>query len=246
MSSNIRNRTFWNAGSRLYQETHGAVLSERPAAWGVWRVPEAELGVLGDVDDRHILELGCGAAQWSVDLRNRGARAIGLDFSSEQLTHARHAFASARSVPLVQSDAESLPFRDAVFDIVFCDHGATTFAAPERIVAEVSRVLRPAGLFAFCMSTPIRDVCVDHATWRVTAQLANDYFALSVLDDGETVEYQLTYGAWIRLFHQHGLNVEDLIELRAPEDAMTTFSDFAPREWARRWPAEHIWKVKKR
>jgi hypothetical protein len=39
--------------------------------------------------------------------------------------------------------------------------------------------------------------------------------------------------------------VEDLIELQAPADVQTTFSDFVPAAWARRWPAEHIWKLKK-
>src|SRR5439155_1519678 len=34
--------------------------------------------------------------------------------------------------------------------------------------------------------------------------------------------------------------------LRPPGGATTTYDDFAPNEWARRWPAEQIWKVRKR
>ena len=45
--------------------------------------------------------------------------------------------------------------------------------------------------FAFCMSTPIRDVCVNPTLGGVQSQLTADYFKLSVLDDGESVEYQL-------------------------------------------------------
>ncbi|MGI9184330.1 MAG: RNA polymerase sigma factor [Solirubrobacteraceae bacterium] len=44
----------------------------RPDAWGVWQRPESELNVLGDVAGRDVLELGCGAAQWSIALRERG------------------------------------------------------------------------------------------------------------------------------------------------------------------------------
>ena len=58
-------------------------------AWGVWQIPEAELHVLGDVDGRDILELGCGAAQWSIALAQAGARPVGLDLSDRQLEHAR-------------------------------------------------------------------------------------------------------------------------------------------------------------
>lgn len=245
MSSSNRNRRFWNSISNAYQETHGTVLSQTPLAWGVWRIPESELGVLGQIEERDVLELGCGAAQWTLALGQKGARAIGLDISEEQLAHARALSRPAPGTPLVQANAETLPFLSEAFDIVFCDHGATIFAAPDRVVAEVGRVLRPGGVFAFCMTTPIRDMCVDPIGGTVTSHLRADYFELSVHDDGETIEYQLPYGAWVRLFRRHQFVLEDLVELQAPVHTTTTYSDFAPAAWARKWPAEHIWKVRK-
>jgi ubiquinone/menaquinone biosynthesis C-methylase UbiE len=238
--SSTKNRAFWNAISSNYQTAHGAALRRQPMAWGVWRILESEVRALEQVENRDVLELGCGAAQWTHALAEAGARAIGLDLSDHQLMHAQ-----ARRSPLVQGDAERLPFRAAAFDIVFCDHGATVFAPPHATVAEVARVLRPAGLFAFCMSTPIRDICFDTSVDAVTHQLTADYFELARFDDGQSVEYQLSYGEWIRLFRRHGLVVEDLIELQAPDQATTTYSDFVPVAWARKWPAEHIWKVRK-
>ena len=57
------------------------------------------------------------------------------------------------------------------------------------------------------------------------------------------IEWQLTYGQWIRLFRANGFAIEDLIELRPERDA----NDVRPRpfEWARDFPGEHIWKVRK-
>ena len=241
--SSKRNRSFWNSISTRYQVEHGPTLNQHPMAWGVWRIPESELGVLGRVDDLDVLELGCGAAQWTRALAQAHARVIGLDLSDQQLTHAR---AGSSSISLVQGDAESLPFRSEAFDIVFCDHGATVFASPQATIPEVSRVLKPSGLFAFCMSTPIRDICFDPSTDAVTTRLASDYFGLATVDDGQSVAYQLPYGEWIRLFRRHHLVVEDLIELRPPAHAATTtYSDFVPLEWARKWPGEHIWKLRK-
>ena len=52
-------------------------------------------------------------------------------------------------------------------------------------------------------------------------------------------------GAWIRIFRQNGLSIEDLIELRPPPDASTTYGGYASVEWARDFPGEHIWKVRK-
>jgi hypothetical protein len=86
-------------------------------------------------------------------------------------------------------------------------------------------------------------VCWDEPSDSISPALKNDYFSLSSLDDGKSVCYQLPYGAWIRLFREHSLVVDDLVELRPPEHASTTY--IMPKDWARRWPAEHIWKLTK-
>jgi len=44
----------------------------------------------------------------------------------------------------------------------------------------------------------------------------------------------------------NGFEVEDLIEPRPPTNARTTYDDFSPLTWARRWPGENIWKLRKR
>ena len=60
------NQAAWDAYSDEYQAKHGAQLAESGGrAWGTSQIPEAELRILGDVAGKDILELGCGAAQWS-------------------------------------------------------------------------------------------------------------------------------------------------------------------------------------
>ena len=242
-----KNRASWNMDSDAYQRAHGRVLAGKPSAWGVWRIPEADLGVLGNVEGCDVLELGCGAAQWAAALNGSGARTVGIDLSERQLDHARSVCRKTGvAVPLVHGDAECLPFPDESFDIVFCDHGATVFSPPGATIPEASRVLKAGGLFAFCISSPIRDICRDAGSDQISTQLRVDYFGLHAIEDENEICYQLPYGAWIRLFRQNALEVEDLIELRAPEGASTTYSDFVPQAWARRWPAENIWKLRKR
>lgn len=58
------------------------------------------------------------------------------------------------------------------------------------------------------------------------------------------VEFHLSHGDWIRVLRRSGFDIEDLIEVRAPEDGTTRYQ-YVTREWARQWPAEEIWKVRR-
>jgi SAM-dependent methyltransferase len=241
------NREKWNSDSDTYQSDHGAQLAASGGlAWGVWQIPEARLCVLGEVGGRDILELGCGAAQWSIALSKQGARPVGLDISERQLDHARRLMREARvDFPLVHASAEAVPLRDRSFDIVFCDYGAMTFADPYLSVPEVARLLRPGGLFAFCGATPVIEMCYPEDSDHPGDRLLNEYFGMwSLLYEGYT-EFMLPHGAWIRLFRAHGFAVEDLIELRPGPDDKSSYRDDKDREWYRRWPGEQIWKVRR-
>jgi SAM-dependent methyltransferase len=192
-----------------------------------------------------VLELGCGAAQWSISLAKLGARPTGLDISARQLEHARRGMAKAGvDFPLIEASAEDVPEADESFDVVFCDHGAFNFADPHRLAPECARLLREDGLLAFSMVTPILDLFWDNERESVDERPRNNYFEHRGFEDHEAVDFQLPYGEWIRLFRANDFVIEDLIDLRPPPEATTTY-DVVSVEWARRLPAEHIWKVRK-
>lgn len=241
-----RNREFWDADADDYQAAHGEQLG-RGATWGIWGTPESDLKVLGATHGRDVLELGCGGAQWSIALAREGARCIGLDQSSAQLRHAQRARRRAGvAFPLVCASGEAVPFDDESFDLVFCDHGAMSFCDPARSVPEAARVLRPGGLLVFNKATILHYLCWNPAKDRQSRRLRAPYFGSGRYDSDGTVDFQIPYGEWIRLFQRHGLIVEDLIELQAPKGATTTYEGFVDVAWARRWPVEEIWKARKR
>src|SRR5262245_9934557 len=59
------NRAWWDAEARGYYDEHGSFLGDADFVWGPegWR--ESELGLLGDLAGRRVLEIGAGAAQCS-------------------------------------------------------------------------------------------------------------------------------------------------------------------------------------
>jgi len=241
-----RNRRFWDKAAEAYQEKHGRRLADTAAAWGVWRVPEERVRAIGAIGERQALELGCGAAQWTVELARRGAHATGLDLSAAQLELARkHLADGGIEASLVQGSAEELPFGDESFDLVMCDHGALSFADPRAAIPEVARVLRPGGRLAFSIHSPLLFICWNPKTERVDRRLHFDYFDMRSEADESSIQFQLPYGEWIELFRSSGLELRRLVHLRPADDATTTYDDYAPYEWARRWPAEDLWVVDK-
>ncbi len=242
-----RNQAEWDADADDYQARHAAQLDTHAGlAWGVYQIPESELGILGDVAGKDVLELGCGAAQWSIGLTRLGARAIGLDLSGRQLEHARRAIeAAGLDIPLIHASAEAVPLPDASFDVVFCDHGAMTFADPYRTVPEVARLLRPGGLFAFSQGSTIADLVWPEGADAPGERLIRDYFGMHRIEEDDEVIFNLPYGAWIRLFRANGLEILDLIEPPAPPDATSSYRDAATIAWSQRWPGESIWRLRR-
>ncbi len=77
--------------------------------------------------------------------------------------------------------------------------------------------------------------------------LIREHFGMHRFDwaEDDSVEFHIPHGEWIRLLRSNGFEVEDLLELRAPEGATTRYPWVTP-EWARRWPSEEVWKARKR
>jgi SAM-dependent methyltransferase len=249
------NREFWDADADDYQTAHAAQLDTPELTWGVWAIPDRELGMLGDVQGLDVLELGCGAAQCSRHVAGLGARrVVALDQSRSQLRHAARAVtATARergnAIGLTCASATATPFAAGSFDVVFCDHGAMSFCDPYLTVPEVARVLRPGGRLVFSISTLLRMVCFPEGDpdAPIKRRLQSPWFRTRrFFDWGDgTLDYQMPHGEWIRLFADNGMVVDDLREVRAPKKARTTFTDYVDHDWARRWPAEEIWRVRK-
>lgn len=214
----LRNRYAWDATSDDYQRRHGAQLAAN-----------AE----GDFASRDVLEYGCGAAQWSIALARRGARCTGLDNSQLQLEHARAAIVAAGvDVALVHAAAGAPPFPDASFDLVFCDHGALSFAAPEATIPQIARMLRPGGVLALSVVHPLREVCYDFERDCVSHTLRQSYFELGAIRDPQDGGVS------------HVRPLATYLALMRPSEAATSSYDSARHDWARSFPAEVMFRAR--
>ncbi|MFW9992208.1 MAG: class I SAM-dependent methyltransferase [Candidatus Odinarchaeota archaeon] len=152
---NIQNQNSWNAISRSYQKEKRISLSDvhyGPAAPG-----EKELGLLGDVRGKKILELGCGGGQNSIVLAKWGAEVKGLDISNVQLEHAKKlAEKEGVQVEFIQGKMEELDgLAGNSFDIVISSHAIGYADDLKSVFSETARVLKTKGFLVFCFGHPM-------------------------------------------------------------------------------------------
>jgi SAM-dependent methyltransferase len=244
----LPNREAWNQWAGEYFDSGRRDWGAAEPYWGIWRVPEEQLGVLPNVAGKDVIELGCGTAYVSSWLARRGARVVGIDNSPAQLASARQFQEEfGLEFPVLHAIAEDLPFPDESFDLAISEYGASIWADPYRWIPEAARVLRPGGELVFMVNGTILMLCVPDAEDEAAeALMLRDYFGMHRFDwpDDHSVEFHLGYGDMIRLLRANGMVVEDLIEVRPPEDATTRYP-FVTLEWSRRWPCEEVWKARK-
>jgi SAM-dependent methyltransferase len=245
-----RNRALWTQTNEEYTHGQGRRAWEADEiTWGVFGVPESDVGVLGDVAGLDVVELGCGTAYFSSWLARRGARPVGVDVTPAQLATARALQAETGvSFPLVEANAEDVPLPDASFDLALSEYGASLWCDPARWVPEAARLLRPGGRLVFLTNSMLVTLCVPDGPGLATEQLQRPqrgmYRVTWQHEDG--VEFHLGHGEWIDLLHGAGFEVQRLVELYAPEGAEThEYYEVASAEWAGRWPVEELWAARK-
>ena len=68
------NRALWAVMNERFTDAAAEDMWARPdVVWGLFAVPERDLGVLGDVEGLDVVELACGTAYFSAWLARAGA-----------------------------------------------------------------------------------------------------------------------------------------------------------------------------
>jgi SAM-dependent methyltransferase len=148
---------------RVNTRYHDATASEYDSKWGIDFGPIGRQQVRGKIIKAlgkwpaepfgDALEIGSGTGYFSLNLLQLGAieRLVATDISPEMLTTlARTTERLNLAVESHVTDAETLPFADESFDLVFGHAVLHHLPDLDRALSEFRRVLRPGGTIAFC------------------------------------------------------------------------------------------------
>jgi SAM-dependent methyltransferase len=128
--------TTLDRGGRL----HDATLRERKAA-KIIAILDAEGALRSDCS--RVLDIGCSHGHILRCVAGRAAYGIGVDV--DRLADVQR----ADNIAYLRADAEALPFSSRSFDVIICNHVYEHTDTPERLVAEIRRLLKPEGLCYF-------------------------------------------------------------------------------------------------
>jgi SAM-dependent methyltransferase len=248
----LRNRSAWDDDAASWVEPGRRAWSGEPT-WGVWWVPDTRLQLLpDDVAGMDVVELGCGTGYLSAWLARRGARPVGLDNSGKQLETARMLQREfGLEFPLVHADAENLPFADETFDLAVSEYGAALWCDPYAWIPEAARVLRAGGRLLFLTNSYLATLAgPGESEERIDERLRRPQFGADrryEWEDEASIEFHIAHGEMIEVLRGAGFEVEALVEIRAPDDAVDNERmAWLSAEWSRRWPSEEAWKAIKR
>ena len=228
-------RRWWDGYAADYQAEHGEFLGDADFLWGPEGLRERDARLLGDLAGRDVLEIGCGAAQCSRWLVTQGARPVAFDLSRGQLEQARRLDDRIGTpVPLVQADAQRLPFRDGSFDLACSAYGGVPFVADSAtVMREVARVLRPGGRWVFSTTHPIRWCFRDDPGPRGLTVESSYFDRRAYVEQDERgratyVEHHRTIGDRVQEVVAAGLILDAIVEPEWPEEHDQAWGQWSP------------------
>jgi 2-polyprenyl-6-hydroxyphenyl methylase / 3-demethylubiquinone-9 3-methyltransferase len=153
-----------------------------------------------------VIDVGCGGGFNANQIARAGHRVTGLDISQESLGVAR-TFDFTHSVSYVHGNAYQLDFPNKSFDVVTCMDFLEHVEDVQAVVKEISRVLKPGGMFFFHTfnRTPIANlIAIKFVEWFVKNTPKHLHLYRMFVKPKELDSY----------CHKNGLNVQQWLGMR--------------------------------
>jgi SAM-dependent methyltransferase len=190
--------------------------------------------LMGDVREQHVLDLGCGNAEFGRDLLAAGAASyLGVDGSHNMIAQAEHTLQGGPG-RAIRCDLEAWPFPYERFTRVCARLVLHYVADLEALLQQVYRSLKPGGLIVFSVEHPVI-TSIDSA-WNDGPR--EDWVVDRYFDTGkrvthwmgaEVVKYHRTVEDHFQALRACGFQVESVRESRPVREHFQSEATFLRR-----------------
>ncbi len=143
----------------------------------------------------NVAEICCGKGEAVILLGDKMEHAVAVDISTVMLNYAVSEQEGNNKITFVQGDATTLPLATSMFDTAVMLGGIHHVGDRENLFKEVSRILKPGGLFIY------REPVSDFFLWRLIRYFI--YRISNALD--HNTECPLLYAETVPLLEKQGM-----------------------------------------
>jgi len=172
---------------------------------------------LRGVENKSILEVGCGRGATLLEFARKGSNVVGLDYSNEALDMCKALETrngTTGRATFVNGDAGKLPFLAESFDFVFSVGLIEHFENPAGILLEQQRVLRTGGYLLvqvpqkYSLYTALKKVLIRLGKWPYggwETEFSSGEISGLVMDAGLKPQSVYGYGSFFLAAARHAL-----------------------------------------
>lgn len=109
---------------------------------------DSVISLLDIKENINILDVGCGTGRalgLAAKLANNKGSFYGVDLSAKMIEKAKENFKGKRNFHFIKSNAESIPLKNYLFDIIICTNSFHHYLQPDKALKEMHRLLKLGG-----------------------------------------------------------------------------------------------------
>lgn len=193
-------------------------------------------GLVGDVTDDDVVDLGCGYGWFCRWAAEQGAASVlGLDVSERMLARAREERNDRRVITYERVDLDAVELAADSVDIAYSSLTLHYLTDLDRLIGMLSGALRPGGRFVFSAEHPIRTAPLepDFTTddegrrhWPVDHYLVDGPRTLDWITAG-VVKQHRQMSTYLTALLDHGFVLDAIVEWRPTDDHIAAHPDWA-------------------
>lgn len=120
--------------------------------------------LVGDYNNKTILDLGCGIGKFSKDFSNGAKRVVGIDISTRVIEYAKNNN-YANNIEYMVYDISKLDEINEKFDIIFSDMVFNYVEDYEKLIKDIYNRLNKEGIVVFSQVHPISTASLGESSW---------------------------------------------------------------------------------